>query len=152
MGRPYECPPQLNIPCQPGVTTWVEIGFPSRSTITKIILVQQGPIREVPIVLALYNRATVMSNGSLSLDMDQGTGNAHPDLFRVTDDLTGIGKIKYFADKASGGNGYDFYSQDEQRPGREFGNNRMLYAAITTPPGSGETYFFDLVIGGKADD
>jgi hypothetical protein len=135
------------IEIQGGDARVVAVDFPSRTSVSKIIVVQYDGVL-ADLTVALYNHVSVLEGTEMSDTVGSETGPIPPDCYRVTPDLHGSnGKLIYFSDTATGGYGFIFYSQDRQPPGRQLGNVRKLYVKIA-PQGSGAKKFA-LCIGGE---
>lgn len=147
MGVPYEAKPQVNIPV--GATPEIiEFAWPDKSVISKIIVVQTDGVLE-NFTVALYNHSQVLT-GSPTSDSETPVGKIPDDCYRVTDDIasTAVGRLLYFSDRATGGYGYMFKSQ-EDLAGRQGQSARKVYVKIT-PAGSGNKKFA-ITIGGMKE-
>lgn len=147
MGVPYEAKPQVQIDV--GATpVIVEFQWPDKSVISKIIVVQTEGVAE-NFTVALYNHSQVMT-GEATSDSESPVGKIPDDCYRVTDDIasTTAGKLLYFSDRATGGYGYMFKSQ-EDLAGRQGQSARKVYVKIT-PGGSGNKKFA-ITIGGMKE-
>lgn len=142
---PYEIPPMAGVAVL-GVPIVVEVDYPNRNVISKIIIVQTaGPLEAFTV--ALFNHPQVLTGEVTSDSAGPEVGRIPDDCYRVTPDLVAAnGKLLYFADQASGGYGYLFFSHktpfDRQGQG-----TRKLYVRIT--PVGGGAKLFSICIGGQ---
>jgi hypothetical protein len=155
---PYEIAPLAGIKANGGVSTCIPIPFPSRSIITKLIIVQTDGT-PVNFTAALFNSDTACLSESESASGPDGGGDVDllpPDLYRVTPDMTGTsGKLVFMAGAvgstifATGtvisGIGFPFFNQDEPNPS-SLGNARVIYLRLT-PSGSATNNEFAVVLG-----
>lgn len=147
MGTPYEIPPMAGIPIG-GTPVIVEIDYPNRGVISKIVVVQTSGTPE-DFKVALYNHPQVMTGEVTSDSIGPDVGRIPDDCYRITPDLEGqAGKLLYFSDEATGGYGYIVFSQ-KQAPNRQGQGDRKIYAKITPTSSSSKT--FALCVGGQKD-
>lgn len=137
MGVPYEIKPMVNVEVL-GVPVVVEVDWPNRSVISKIIVTTTEGVGEA-FGVTLYNHPQVLDGVQVS-DSVGGEGNVGkiPDeCFQVTPTLiaNNLGRLLYFSDQATGGYGYVFFSQKDLT-GRQGQATRKLYVKIW-PVGAG---------------
>jgi hypothetical protein len=141
---PYEIHPQAGLACTGSSHGVFTIGFPSRSTIRKIVI-SQTVGTPVNFTAAFYNRRDVTflhdESESLSGTQHGQIGLLPPDLYRVTPDLFGIaGSLIYFAGVVDHNLGFLFFNQDTNVLGDQKGNQRLIYLRLS-PSGSGAQEF-----------
>ncbi len=150
VANPYEMPPMGGIEGVGGTPICVEIDYPSRALISKIVCVQTEGADQ-GFTLALFNAQRPCGGVAESDSLGDETGLLPEDLYRVTPDFTSTdGKIVYFSDESTGGAGFVFFSQEKNTSAARLGNARKLYARIT-PGGSGSKKF-SLALGGQSFD
>jgi len=138
MSVPYEIEPQVQIPAA-GSPVVVEINWPHRSVISKIIVVQTEGVGE-NFTVALYNHSQVVDGAQVSDSVGPYVGKVDDDLFRVTPDLQATaGKLIYFSEQATGGYGYVVFNHNEP-PGRQKQRENKVYLKITPTGGSAKKY------------
>lgn len=147
MGVPYEAKPQVNVAVA-GTPVVLEFPWPDKSVISKIIVVQTDGVLE-NFTVALYNHSQVLT-GEHTSDSEAPVGTIPDDCYRVTDDIasSSVGRLLYFSDRATGGYGFVFKSQ-EDLAGRQGQSARKAYLKIT-PAGSGNKKFA-VTIGGMKE-
>ena len=150
VANPYEMRPMGGIAAVGGTPTVVEIDYPSRALIGKIVCVQTEGADQ-GFTLALFN-AEGPAGGVAESETDGDESGVLPeDLYRVTPDLVAAsGKVVYFSEESTGGVGFVFFSQERGTSAARLGNARKLYARIT-PGGSGSKKFA-LALGGQSFD
>lgn len=141
-GVPYEIQPIGGIRVPGGAVSYVKIGFPSRSSITKIVVVQTGGAPG-PFTAALYSNESAARGQLESVSADGQSVVLPPDLYRVTPDLASDadGRLVYISESHGGGIGFTFVNLDHpaSEPG-QIGNPRHVYLQLT-PSGAGELEF-----------
>jgi len=148
VGVPYEIPPMAGIVAADATPIVVEIDWPDRSIISKIIVVQTGGTGEA-FTVALFNHSQVSTGEATSDSVGAEVGLIPDDCYRVTPDLVATaGKLIYFSDQATGGYGYVFFGQ-KSLVGRQGQRIRKLYLRITPASSSAKT--FALVVGGQKE-
>lgn len=152
MGVPYEIPPMVTDTVTGVGPHVVEIDWPDRSTIQKVIVDTKDGAREA-FTVALYNHPIVDHLGSavsdsVGEDIDD-VGEVSNDCFRVSGDLAAgsNGKLMYFSE-SSGSNGFVFFGQ-KPKAGRQGQRASKLYLVIT--PVSGGQHRYSLVVGGMKE-
>lgn len=147
MGVPYEIKPMSNIPLA-GTPIVIEIDYPNRCVVSKIVVVQTSGTAE-NFSVGIYNHPQVM-DGDVSSDTDgPDIGPIPDDCYRVTPELTATnGKLLYFSDQATGGYGYTVFSQ-KQETNRQGQGSRKIYLKIT-PASSGDKRIA-ICVGGQKD-
>lgn len=148
MGVPYEAKPQVDVDIA-GSPVVLEFPWPDRSVISKIIVVQTDGVAEA-FTVGVYNHSQVQTGHQVS-DSDQpDVGKIPDDCFRVTHEIPSDapGTLLYFSDRATGGYGFVFKSQ-EALDGRQGQAVRKAYVKIT-PAGSGAKKFA-VTIGGMKE-
>lgn len=150
MSVPYETAPFV-VEVGGGQVKTVQVNFPSRSLITKVIVKQiDGALGAFE--LDLYNHADALEGNEASQSAD--SGERFPlDVYRVSPDGATVftadanGYLEYFSEFSSGGHGLMFFCQDESPANRSKKNQPNLYVRIS-PSGSGDKKFV-VVIGGE---
>lgn len=148
MGVPYEAKPMAGIEVD-SVPVVVEVPWPNRSVISKIIVVQTDGVQEA-FTVALYNHPQVQTGEVTSDSVGPDIGRLPDDVYRVTPNLVASsgGKLIYFSDQATGGYGYVFFSQKDLA-GRQGQKESKLYVKIT--PVSAGVKSIALCIGGQKE-
>lgn len=149
MGVPYEIAPMVNIPSNGSQPVIVEIDWPDRSVIAKLIVVTTDGVGEA-FTAALYNHEQVETGEQVSDSVGPNVGKVPDDCFRVTPDLAAnsAGKLIYFSDQATGGYGYMFFGQ-KAKAGRQGQRASKLYLKITPLTGTARKYA--VVVGGMKE-
>ena len=147
MGVPYETPPQV-AEAVAGPTV-IEVDWPDRSVISKIIVVTTEGTGEA-FSVALYNHPQVESDEVSSDSIGPDVGRVPDDLYRITPDLVAnaAGKLIYFSDQATGGSGYMVFGQ-ARLDGRQGQRQRKIWLKIT--PVTNTPRKFGYVIGGMKE-
>jgi len=149
MSVPYECTPQAGFVVAPGATETFTIDFPSRSVISKIIVIQTDGV-PANFSTILFNNAVAADGTNQSESVGDYQGLLPPDLYRVTPTLTATaGKLIYFSETANGGHGFVFFNQDKDTMPNRLGNPHRLYLQITVPAGGGGNCTFAVTIAGE---
>lgn len=147
MSIPYECTPQGGFVVNAGATETFTIDFPSRSVISKIIVIQtDGTPANFSVVL--FNNAIAAGGTDQSESVGDYQGDLPPDLYRVTPTLSATaGKLLYFSETSNGGHGFVFFNQDKDTMANRLGNPHKLYLQITVPGSSGDATFAVTIAG-----
>lgn len=149
MGVPYECTPQGGFVVAPGATGVFTIDFPSRSVISKIIVIQTDGV-PANFSTILFNNLIAAGGTDQSESVGDYQGLLPPDLYRVTPTLTASsGSLIYFSETANGGHGFVFFNQDKDTMANRLGNPHRLYLQITVPAGGGGNCTFAVTIAGE---
>lgn len=149
MGVPYETKPKAGILIAGGQTKTELVNWPSRSFISKVVVVQtSGNIDGFTV--ELFNHVDAMEGTERSDSSSDSDGDKIPlDCYRVGSPMTtDDDKLLYFSDEATGGHGLQFYCQDVDRADRRGQKQPNLYMRIT-PSGSGAKTFA-YCIGGES--
>ena len=142
MSTPYENKPVGGLVCESGAATCFAIDFPSRVSITKLIVIQTAGTHAA-FTVDLFNNSDGCA-GTATTDAD---GNAiGDDCYRVCDQQSGtvvdaVGTLVHFFSPE-----VIFFNQDDEH---NLGQNRKIYVKID-PSGAGDTTY-SVVIGGMAD-
>ncbi len=147
MGAPYETPP-FKVTVGGGESGAVQVRFPTRSFIHKIVVIQTLGTTE-SFNVELFSHADALGGTEASASSSDDDGNKIPlDCYRVGSTKTGEnGSLMYFSDEATGGAGLPFVCHDVD-PGRQGQKLQNLYVRIT-PAGTGAKEFM-VCIGGDA--
>lgn len=148
MGVPYETKPAVSEEIEGTSPVVIEIDWPDRSVISKIIVVTtHGPGEAFTV--ALYNHPQVDTGEVTSDSIGEDVGSIPDDLYRITPDLVATaGKLIYFSEQATGGYGFVMFGQ-AQLDGRQGQKRRKIYMKIT--PVSGTAKKIGYVIGGMKE-
>lgn len=149
MGVPYEIKPMVGIDLVDTIPTVVEIPWPHRSVISKILVNQTEGVAN-PFNVAIYNHSQVQSGVQASDSVGPDIGKITNDMFRVTPDLpaNSAGKLLYFSEQSSGGYGFVVFFQ-EDRSDRQGQKTNKLYVVITATTAGNRTV--ELLLGGMKE-
>jgi hypothetical protein len=126
----------------------LEIGWPHRSFITKIVVVQTEGVMEA-FTVAIFNHSVAATNAVISDSVSPGIGPVPLDCFRVTHDISSDspGSLIYLSEKTGSG-GFGVFSQ-EQLPTRS-GRSDRVYLRIT--PSTSNAKKFAVLLGGEKEE
>jgi hypothetical protein len=142
---PYEIRPMAGVQIQGGGPTTVVVEWPSRSVISKVVVIQTDGVL-TDFTVELFNR-NVVRGVSDSDSTPPDVGAIPEECYAVGPVFNGVnGVLKYFSDAATGGYGLAFYNQDPTAPGRQGVRPRKLYVRIS--PAGGGLKTFAICIGG----
>lgn len=149
MGLLYESPPRGGIQVMGGTSHVVELPFPSRSRVTKIVVEQTDGV-VVGFDVDLFNHAGAARGNNQSESDGAETGRIGAHCYRVANTLHGSGGLlAYFSEESTGGAGWAFVSQDPPDATRgNRGNQRTLYVRISAQGSGAKT--FSLCVGGES--
>jgi len=147
MGVPYEIQPMSGIAISGGDTKTVEVIFPSRGYISKVV-VQQTNGAEANFTVELFNHKDALEGTESSASDSEGDQGKIPLSCRrvgpvLNSDSLGI--LEYFSESRTGGAGFMFCNMDTPIANRKVGK---LYVRIT-PGGAGEQTYA-LTVGGES--
>lgn len=149
MGVPYECAPQAGFTVTPGETGVFTIDFPSRSVISKIVIVQTAGTPN-NFTATLFNNLVAAGGTNQADSVGPFSGVLPPELYMVTPALTASsGSVVYFSETANGGHGFVFFNQDKDTMPNRLGNPHRLYLKIETNGGGGDDCVFAVSIAGE---
>lgn len=142
MSVPYEIQPAPGNILEAGDTeVWVELDFPSRAFVSKVVVTQQGGTDAFSV--ELYNSKRVRD-----ALLPAGVAARH---YKVGPTMAGVsGVLEYFSDSATGGHGFSFYSLDAPDATRIQGvGQRKLYVRIFLSGAAGADKTFCVSVGGE---
>jgi len=145
MGVPYEMAPMANIQVAADPVV-VELAWPDRSTISKIIVVQTDGVK-ANFSVGLYNHSQVKDGTATSDSAQPDVGKIPNDCYRVTHEIPcdSAGQLVYFSDHETGGYGFVFKNM-EHNSDRQGQARSKLYLMIT--PTTAGAKSFAVAIGG----
>jgi hypothetical protein len=149
MSVPIESAPMVNIPIDGTTVKVIEVDWPHRSVISKILAVVTDGAADA-FTLAVFNHSQVQTGIPSSDSVGDEVGKIPNDMFRVTPDLVAEsnGKLLYFSEQSTGGYGYVVFS-NELRADRQGQKKNKVYVTITAAtPGARK---IALLLGGMKE-
>jgi hypothetical protein len=147
MSAAYEIDPIPDVTLDAGDDrVWVEIDFPTRVFISKIIVVRTQGSDAFTVELFNSKRPMEAEDDEDPVSLPDGVPE---DVYRVCPPLSSAGtKVQYFSDSASGGQGFSFFSKDAPDATRIQGvGTRKIYMRIVVPAPAGSEQKYCVSLG-----